>query len=101
MSPSLAGVGEMTGLRPGRLDDPYADETVRQVSARAPAGLAFFLACVTISTIFEIARFPDRTRTMLGFAAAFVVLAAVCVVLIQRPRAWSLVILVVFVNMIG
>src|SRR6185369_13590271 len=90
-----------TGLRPGSQDDPYADETVRQVASRAPAGLAFFLACVTISTIFEIARFPERTRTMLGFAAAFVVLAAVCAVLIQRARAWSIVILIVCVNLIG
>jgi hypothetical protein len=70
------------------------------VCARA-AGLAFFLACVTISTIFEIARFPDRTRWMLGFASAFVVLSAVVAVLVQRARAWSIVILVVFVNLIG
>jgi PAS domain S-box-containing protein len=100
MSASLR-VGDMTGLRPGRPDDPYADETIRQVSARAPAGLAFFLTCVTISSIFEIARFPERARTMLTFAVAFVVLAAVCVVLIQRARAWSIVILIVFVNLIG
>jgi hypothetical protein len=42
----------VTGLRPGRTDDPYADQTIRLVSERAPAGLAFFLACVAISTIF-------------------------------------------------
>ena len=84
----------MGGLRRWRLDDPYADETVRQVAERASGGLAFFLGCVFLSTCFEIARFPERTGWMLGFAGAFVLLAGVCQLLVRRHLAWSIVILV-------
>jgi PAS domain S-box-containing protein len=85
----------------GRLDDPYADETVRQVAARAPSGIAFFIVCVTLSTAFEIARFPARAPWMLAFAGSFALLSAACLVLLERLRAWSIVILVAFVNLVG
>ena len=91
----------MGGLRGERRDDPYADEAVRQVAARAPAGLAFFLACVAVSTVFEIARFPERRDWMLSFAGGFVLLAAICQLLVHRYRAWTIEILIVFVNVIG
>jgi hypothetical protein len=85
----------------GRLDDPYADETVRQVAARAPSGIAFFIVCVTLSTAFEIARFPSRAPWMLSVAGCFALLAAGCLILLERFRAWSIVILVAFANLVG
>src|SRR6185436_13237601 len=91
----------MGGRRFGRGDDPYADETIRQVAARAPGGLVFFLACVAVSTIFEIARFPERRDWMLSFAGTFVVLAGLCQLLLRRHPAWTIEILIVFVNLIG
>ena len=91
----------MGGRLFGRGDDPYADETIRQVAARASAGLVFFLACVAISTIFEVARFPERRDWMLSFAGAFVLLAALCQLLLRQYRGWTLEILIVFVNVIG
>jgi len=98
---SIGGRDTMGGIGRGRLDDPYADETVRQVAARAPAGFAFFIACVTLSTGFEIARFPERATWMLSFAGGFALLAAACLLLLQRFRASSIVILLVFVNVVG
>ena len=91
----------MGGTRGSRRDDPYADETVRQVAARAPAGFAFFIACVTLSTGFEIARFPERRDWMLGFAGVSALLAAASQLLLQRHRTWSTVILLVFLNVVG
>ena len=90
----------MGGFR-RRGDDPYADETIRQVAARASAGLAFFLACVAISTTFEMVRFPERRAWMLSFAGAFVLLAGLCALLLRRYRAWTTEILIVFVNIVG
>jgi PAS domain S-box-containing protein len=91
----------MGGRLFGRGDDPYADETIRQVAARASAGLVFFLACVAISTIFEIARFPERRDWMLAFGGTFVLLAGLCQVLLRWHRAWTIEILIVFVNLVG
>ena len=45
----------MTTLRRSAQDDPYADETSRQIGERAPIGLLFFVVCVILSSGFEIA----------------------------------------------
>ena len=82
-------------------DDPYADETARRMASRAPAGLLFFLGCVLISTVFEIARFPVRQFWMLSFAAGFVVASAACWLALRRYPTKSVVTLVVFVNLVG
>ena len=84
-----------------RSDDPYAAETTRQVGERAPAGLLFFGVCVVLSSIFEIARFPEREPWMLGFAAVFLALGMLCLVLVRRYPAASVPILIGFVNLIG
>ncbi len=84
-----------------RRDDPYADETTRQVGERAPAGLLFFGVCVVLSSIFDIARFPERTTWMLTFAAAFLALGTICLLVVRRFAGWSVPVLIVFVNLIG
>src|SRR5690348_14540699 len=84
-----------------RSDDPYAAETTRQVGERAPAGLLFFGVCVVLSSVFDIARFPEREPWMLGFAAAFLALGTLCLVLVRRYPGASVPILIAFVNLIG
>src|SRR6185503_18099126 len=46
-------------------------------------------------------RFPERRDWMLSFAGAFVLLAALCQLLLRQYRGWTLEILIVFVNVIG
>jgi PAS domain S-box-containing protein len=87
--------------RGARREDPYADETTRQLALRAPVGLAFFVACVAVSTLFEIARFPERSGWMLAFGAAFVALSAACFAMLRRRPDRSVTILVVFANVLG
>lgn len=82
-------------------DDPYAVETARQVGERATPGLLFFGVSVAVSAAFDIARFPERTPWMLGFAAASLVLATLCLVGVRRHPARSTPTLIVFVNLIG
>ncbi len=91
----------MPPLRRPTRDDPYADETIRQVGERAALGLLFFVVCVVLSSGFEIARFPDRRGWMLGFAAAFLVLSGLCWLAIRRFTTRTVEILLVFVNLIG
>jgi PAS domain S-box-containing protein len=81
--------------------DPYARETNRHVGERAAPGLAFFAVCVVLSTVFDIARFPEREPWMLGFAAAFLALAMACLALVRRVPERSVATLIVFVNLIG
>ncbi len=87
-------------LTPSR-DDPYAIETARQVAERVPAGLLFFAACVVLSSFFDIARFHERAPWMLSFAAAFLAVGMLCFLLVRRFPAWSVPIMVAFVNVIG
>ena len=67
--------------------DPYVAQSARAVIARAGGGLVFFLACVVLSSAFEIARFPERRSWMLGFAGGFFVLAGLCWTIVRLyPR---------------
>jgi PAS domain S-box-containing protein len=91
----------MQPLRRTTRDDPYADETIRQVGERASLGLLFFVVCVVMSSGFEIARFPDRRAWMLEFAAGFIVLSALCWLALRRYAARNVEILIAFVNVIG
>jgi PAS domain S-box-containing protein len=91
----------MAPLRRSTRDDPYADETIRQVGDRAGLGLLFFVVCVVLSSGFEIARFPDRRVWMLGFAAAFLVASGLCWLALRRYATRTVEILIVFVNVIG
>jgi PAS domain S-box-containing protein len=88
----------------GRLrarDDPYAVETARQVGERATPGLLFFGVCVALSAVFDIVRFPQRAPWMLSFAAGFLTLAALCLVLVRRYPTRSTPLLIAFVNLVG
>jgi len=86
--------------RPQRAD-PYEKRIVQRVAARAPLGFAIFLVCVALSTAFEIVRFPERRGWMGGFAAGFVLLVAVAWDLLRRRPAWTVGVLLAFVNLIG
>jgi PAS domain S-box-containing protein len=86
---------------PSPVADPYAIETNRHVGERARPGLLFFAACVVLSSVFDIARFPERAPWMLGFAAAFLALATLCFVGVRRHPRHSVPLLIVFVNLIG
>jgi PAS domain S-box-containing protein len=81
--------------------DAQSAEMLRRVAARAPFGLAFFVACVALATAFEVARFPSRRPWMLGFAAAFLVLAAACHVAVRRWPRGAVYTLLAFVNLMG
>src|SRR5436190_11174975 len=84
-----SGGSPMPVVRSRKGDDPYAAETSRQVGERAAPGLLFFGLCVVLSSIFDIARFPERTPWMLGFAAAFLALGTICLLLVRRYAEWS------------
>src|SRR5258706_6046059 len=104
-APDGRGPGElgefMSGMRRRAGADPYGDESMRMIGARASSGLAFFLVCVTLGGAFYIARFTERRDWMLGFGGAFFILAGVCWASIRwRPR-WSIETLIAFVNVIG
>jgi hypothetical protein len=81
--------------------DRYEDEVVRRVAARAPLGFAVFLACLFLSALFEMLRYPDRRGWMAGFAAGFVVLVALTWTLVARRPRWGPWLLVAFVNVVG
>ena len=71
------------------------------VAARAPLGFLFFIACVLLSTLFELLRFPERRVWMLSFAAGFALLSGAAHVLIRRRRAWAVPVVLGFVNLVG
>ncbi len=74
---------------------------LRRIASRVPLGFAFFLGCVVLSTLFEVARFPERRSWMVGFALGFAVLVAVAWAVIHyRPTA-TVAVLVAFVNVVG
>jgi len=81
--------------------DPYRDEMVQRVAQRAPLGFYVFFICLGISTFFEILHFPERRLLMSAFAAIFVAIVGVAWTLIRRRPEWSVVVLVVTVNLIG
>ena len=51
--------------------------------------------------MFDIVRFPQRTPWMLSFAAGFLTLAALCLVLVRRYPTRSTPLLIAFVNLVG
>src|SRR5437667_52588 len=77
---------------------PYEAEVVRRVAERAPLGFAVFLGCLVLNTIFEFLHFPERRVWMEVFAAGFVLLVAVAWPLILRRPAWSVYVMLGFVN---
>jgi len=81
--------------------DPYRDETVRRVAARAPLGFAIFLGCLALSAIFDVLRFPERLRWMTLFGCLFVTMVAVSWSLIRLRPERSVGIVVCFVNLLG
>jgi PAS domain S-box-containing protein len=81
--------------------DPHQAETIRLMGARAPLGFLFFLGCVGLATVFEVVRFPERRVWMLGFAAGFALLTTATRLLLRRRPAWTLPLLVGFVNVVG
>ncbi len=80
---------------------PYEAEISRRVTARAPLGFAVFLACVALSTVFEIARFPERRGWMSALASGFTFLVAVAWLAIRRRPAGTIPVLLLFVNVVG
>jgi PAS domain S-box-containing protein len=64
-------------------------------------GFGVFLTCVAVSWLFESVRFPERRFTMAAFALSFAALASTAAMLLRRRPAWTLPVLVVFVNAIG
>jgi len=71
------------------------------VAERAPLAFGVFLVCTTVSTVFEVVRFPDRRAWMLGFYAGFVALVAIGLPLVRRRPALAIPVFVAFVNAIG
>src|SRR3989441_3778689 len=84
-----------------RTEDPYRDEMLRRVIARTPLGFAVFLGCLALSALFETLHFPDRRGWMAAFATAFVCLVALCQGLLRRRPAWTVPVLLGFVNVVG
>ena len=95
-----SGLRSVIVMASGR-GDPYTVETTRQVGERVPGGLLFFGACVVLSTVFDIARYPERAPWMLAFAAAFLALGTLCLALVRRYPDRSVPTVIVFVNLIG
>src|SRR5438132_1166822 len=84
-----------------RTEDPYRDEMLRRVIARTPLGFAVFLGCLALSALFETLHFPDRRGWVATFATAFVCLVALCQGLLRRRPAWTVPVLLGFVNVVG
>jgi hypothetical protein len=84
-----------------RETDPYGPEVVRRVARRAPLGFGVFLGCVAVSTTFEFLRFPDRRAWMGAFAVGFAALTVMAWALVRRRPAWTLAVLIGFVNAVG
>ena len=91
----------MPAARRDRGVGPYEAEVVRRVAERAPLGFAVFLLCLVLNTIFESLHFPERRVWMATFAAGFLLLVAVASALVRRRPAWSVYVLVAFVNLVG
>src|SRR5437763_732609 len=81
--------------------DPYRDEMVRRVTQRVPLGFVIFVACVALSTFFEVVHFPERRAWIGLFAATFLALATGACATVRRRPAWTIPVLVVFVNVVG
>ena len=90
----------MVGVR-HRSPDRYGEEMLRRVTARAPFGFTVFLGCLALSTLFEVLQFPERRGWMATFAAGFVCLVALCWTLVRQRPAWTVPILLGFVNVVG
>src|SRR2546425_549126 len=80
---------------------PPACATRRRAGERVPLGFAVFLGCLVLNTIFEFIHFPERRVWMEAFAAGFVLLVAVAWPLVLRRPAWSVYIMLGFVNVAG
>jgi PAS domain S-box-containing protein len=81
--------------------DPYEITLLEQLSTRAPGGFVLFVACLLLSTFFEMVRFPERRGWMLGFAVGLLALVVVCWSIIRARPGWSLYVLLLFVNVTG
>jgi PAS domain S-box-containing protein len=81
--------------------DPYRDAMVRRVAARAPLAFGVFLACLALSTVFEVLRFPERQGWMLLFAAGFTGMVAIAWTLVRLRPTWSVAVMIAFVNVVG
>jgi PAS domain S-box-containing protein len=81
--------------------DPYLPEMSRRVARRVPLAIAVFISCLAVSTLFEVLRFPERRLLMSGLAACFAALIAVTAIVARRRPTWTVVSLLVFVNVVG
>ena len=84
-----------------RTRDPYRDQMLRRVIGRTPLGFAVFLGCVALSTLFETLHFPERRGWMTAFATTFVGLVVLARGLLRRRPAWTVPVLLGFVNAVG
>jgi PAS domain-containing protein len=99
---AVLGPAPERGMRDARRSQgPYQGEIVRRVAERAPLGFVVFLICMVLSALFEVLRFPDRRGWMGAFAAGFALLVAVAWTLVRRRPAWSVHVMVGFVNVMG
>jgi PAS domain S-box-containing protein len=71
------------------------------VASRAPFGFLFFIACLLLSTLFEVVRFPQRRGWMLSFAGGFIILTGLAQLLIRRRPVWTVPVLLTFINVVG
>ena len=81
--------------------DPYTDQMLQRVIGRTPLGFGVFLGCLALSALFEMLHFPDRRGWMAAFAVGFLALVAVAWEALRRRPAWTLPVLVSFVNVVG
>ena len=81
--------------------DPWQPAMVRHVRARVPLAFGVFLTCVGISTDFEFMRVPERRPLMAAFAAGFTLLTGLTALVLRRRPAWTILALVVLVNLVG
>src|SRR5438067_13293475 len=81
--------------------DPYTDQMLQRVIGRTPLGFGVFLGCLALSALFETVHFPDRRGWMAAFAVGFLALVAVAWEALRRRPAWTLPVLVSFVNVVG
>ncbi len=85
----------------GTLDGAFRAQALRRVAARIPLALVIFLSCAFIGATLEWINYPDRRLTLLTTDLAFLLAAALMLVVARRRVDLSVTIGVLCINVIG
>jgi len=93
--------GFRSAMAPADAGADYQPERRRRFLANAPWAFAVAMVCATITTAFELVRFPERRGWALASEAAFLVVPTLALVLLRAFPQRSIGIGIAATNLLG